>query len=203
MHSSVALQTDKDYSLLPEHYLRPLWYAAYTSANHEKRVQMQLQERSVESLLPLYEECRRWKDRSKRLQLPLFPGYVFVRLALRDRLEVLRIPGVARLVSFNGDPVPLPESDIEALRKVLAGRSMRALPHPYLTVGRRVRIVCGPLAGMEGILKRRKGNFRFVLSVELIRCSFAVDVAAAEVQALEESKRFHRGFLYPRPVLSA
>lgn len=183
MYSSAALQTDNDCSLLPEHYLRPLWYAAYTSANHEKRVQMQLQERSVESLLPLYEECRRWKDRTKRLQLPVFPGYVFVRLALRDRLQVLRIPGVARLVGFNGDPVPLPESEIEALRKMLTG-PMGVLPHPYLTVGRRVRITVGPLQGLEGVLVRKKNISRVVVSIHLISRSACVEMDMTNLEPI-------------------
>src|SRR6266852_6040144 len=94
----------------------PLWYAAYTVANHEKRVAEQLGLRSVEHFVPLYESVRRWKDRKVRLQLPLFPGYVFVRLALRDRLRVLQVPGVARLVGFNGQPAVLPDKEIEALQ---------------------------------------------------------------------------------------
>src|SRR5713226_5030593 len=93
------------------------WYAAYTRANHEKRVALQLRQRSVEHFLPLYESVRRWKDRRVILQMPLFPGYVFVRLALRDRLQVLQVPGVARLVGCSGLPTALPEEEIEALRE--------------------------------------------------------------------------------------
>src|ERR1700740_156313 len=94
-------------SALPDSYLQPLWYAVYVCANHEKRVARQLEQRKVEHLLPLYETIRRWKDRRVRWQSPLFPGYVFVRLALRDRLQVLQIPSVVRLVGFNGYPTPL------------------------------------------------------------------------------------------------
>src|SRR5271165_6388224 len=90
-------------------YCEVRWYAAYTSANHEKRVATQLKERAVEHFLPLYESVRRWKDRRMKLQMPLFPGYVFVRLALRDRLQVLQVPGVAKLVGFNGAPAELPQ----------------------------------------------------------------------------------------------
>src|SRR6266403_3353343 len=96
---------------LPPEYLEPRWYAAYTSANHEKRVAQQLGLRDIEHILPLYESMRRWKDRKMKLQLPLFPGYIFVRLALRDRLQLLQVPGVARLVGFNGLPCALPEAD--------------------------------------------------------------------------------------------
>jgi transcription antitermination factor NusG len=170
----------RDRSALPTDYLLPRWYAAYTCANHEKRVREQLEERSVESFLPLYETVRRWKDRRMRLQLPLFPGYVFVRLALIDRLRVLQVPSVVRLVGFNGHPSALPYEEIESLKKGLAS-GMRAEPHPFLTIGRRVRIVAGPLAGQEGILVRRKGQFRVVLSIELLKMSAAVEVDVAEV----------------------
>lgn len=163
--------------------LQQHWYAVYTCANHEKRVHQQVEQRAVESFLPLYEECHRWKDRSMRLQLPLFPGYIFVRLALRDRLRVLQIPGVVRLVGFNGAPVPLPQDDIEALRTAWGGR-WSLQPHPYLTVGRRVRIKDGPLKGMEGILVRRKNSSRVVLSISLIAQSAAVEIDMASLEPI-------------------
>ena len=162
-------------------YLEPRWYAAYTSANHEKRVAQQLGVRSVEQFVPLYESVRRWKDRKVRLQLPLFPGYVFVRLALRDRLQVLGVPGVARLVGFNGLPSALREEEIEAIKRSLAC-GLRAEPHPYLTVGRRVRIVRGPLMGLEGLIVRRKKGIRFIISLELIQRSVAVEIEAADLE---------------------
>src|SRR5260370_30009077 len=105
--------------LAPEFY-EPRWYAAYTSANHEKRVALQLGQRSVEHFLPLYDSVRRWKDRKMQLQLPFFPGYVFVRLALRDRLQVLQMPGVARLVGFTGLPCALSGSEIQPIQTCLA-----------------------------------------------------------------------------------
>src|ERR1700681_3755407 len=142
-------------------YFEPHWYAAYTCAKHEKGVTQQLERRSVECFLPLYESVRRWKDRQIRLQLPLFPGYVFVRLAPCERLKVLQVPGVARLVGFNGSPAVLPAGEIEALRVSLA-KHLRTEPHPYLTVGRRVRIKQGPLEGAEGILIRKKNALRVV-----------------------------------------
>jgi transcription antitermination factor NusG len=162
---------------------QPRWYAAYTSANHEKRVAKQLEERAVEHFLPLYESVRRWKDRRMKLQLPLFPGYVFVRLVLRDRLRVLQIPSVVRLVGFNGIAVPLPDQDIESLRGALR-QQLRAEPHPYLTIGKRVRILRGPLEGKEGILVRRKANLRVILSIDLIARSIVVDVDAVDVEPI-------------------
>ena len=166
---------------LPVEYLEPCWYAAYTSANHEKRVAAQLGVRAVEHFLPLYESVRRWKDRRIKLQLPLFPGYVFVRLALRDRLQVLQVPGVAKLVGFNGTPAALPQGEIETLRTSLADE-VRAQPHPYLTIGRRVRVRAGSLAGLEGILVQKKKRARFVISLDLIQRSVAVEVDASEVE---------------------
>lgn len=159
------------------------WYAAYTRANHEKSVAEQLCVRSVENFLPLYASIRKWKDRRVKLDLPLFPGYVFVRLALRDRLHVQLVPGVVRLVGFGGTPAELPTEDVEALQLGLA-RGLHIEPHPYLTEGRRVRLTSGPLDGMQGILLRRKGNFRVVVSLELIQRSVVVDVDVADVEPL-------------------
>jgi transcription antitermination factor NusG len=159
-------------------YEEARWYAAYTRANHEKRVAEQLGIRSVEHFLPLYEAVRRWKDRRVKLALPLFPGYVFVRLALRDRLQVLRVPGVARLVGFNGAAIALPNEEIEALKASLAN-GLQAEPHPFLTVGRRVRIKVGPLEGMEGIVIRRRNRLRFVISFDLIHRAAAVEIETA------------------------
>lgn len=159
---------------LPQAYVEPSWYAAYTSANHEKRVAEQLAHRSVEHMLPLYAVSRRWKDRWVDLQLPLFPGYVFVYLALQNRLLVSSIPGVACLVGAGRTPTAIADEDMASLRLVM-GQGMRVQPHPYLTVGRRVRITAGALAGYEGVLIRRRGKQRVVLSIDLIRQSMVVD----------------------------
>jgi transcription antitermination factor NusG len=141
----------------------------------------------VESFLPLYERVQRWKNRQRvRLQLPLFPGYTFVRIALKDRLQVLEIPSVVRLVGFNGTPTPLADEEIEGLRQALA-EGVRAESHPYLKIGRRVRITTGPLAGYEGILVRRKGTLRVVLSAELIQRSILLDVDGLAVEPVGSS----------------
>jgi transcription antitermination factor NusG len=165
---------------LPARWAEQRWYAAYTCAQHEKRVAAELGMRQVEHFLPLYSSVRRWKDRRVQLDLPLFPGYVFVRLALRDRLRVLQVPSVVRLVGFNGLPTALPDEEMEILRSGHC-QSLHAEPHPFLTVGRRVRITGGPFAGLEGVLKRKKSSLRVVVSLELIQRSVAVDVDAADV----------------------
>jgi transcription antitermination factor NusG len=174
----------EDDVVLPGQYPEQRWYAAYTSANHEKRVAEQLSVREVEHFLPLYESVRQWKDRRVRLQLPLFAGYVFVRMALRDRLRVQQVPGVAWLVGFHGTIAALPEEEIEALRANLAS-GVRAAPHPYLTEGRRVCVKSGPLAGLQGILVKRKNKTRFVVSVELIQRAMAVEVDLADLLRIE------------------
>jgi transcription antitermination factor NusG len=161
---------------------QPHWYAAYTCAKHEKRVVAELGLREVERYLPLYSSVRRWKDRRVQSEFPLFPGYVFVRLALRDRLRVVQIPSVVRLVGFGGLPTALPDEEMEILRRGLC-QGLRAEPHPFLTIGRRVRITAGPFAGLEGVLKRKKSSLRVVVSLELIQLSVAVDVEAADVRS--------------------
>jgi transcription antitermination factor NusG len=161
----------------------PAWYAAYTFANHEKKVAGQLAERDVEHYLPTFEAVRRWSDRSMRIQQPLFPGYVFVRLSLRERLRVLQVPSVVRLVGFNGSPAPLPDREIETLRRSLIA-GLGASPHPYLKEGTKVRIVRGPLEGAEGILIRKKNIFRVVISIDLILRAASVEVDIADVQRI-------------------
>jgi transcription antitermination factor NusG len=165
---------------LPAPSPEPRWYAAYTCANHEKRVAAELGARGVEHFLPLYSSMRRWKDRRVQLQFPLFPGYVFVRLALRDRQRVVQVPSVVRLVGFGGLPTPLPDTEVDIMRSGLS-QSLRAEPHPFLTVGRRVRITGGPFAGLEGILKRKRSNLRVVVSLALIQRSVSVEVSAADL----------------------
>ena len=166
--------------VLPESLAEPHWYAAYTRAQHEKQVAAELEMREVEHFLPLYSSMRRWKDRRVQLALPLFPGSVFVRLALRDRLHVLQIPSVVRLVGFSGQPTVLPDTEMEIMRSRLS-QSLRAEPHPFLTLGRRVLISGGPFAGLKGVLKQKRSKLRVVVSLELIQRSFAVDVDTADV----------------------
>ena len=157
-----------------------LWYAGYTSARHEKKVAQQLQLREIEHFLPLYETVRRWNNGRHCVQMPLFPSYVFVRIALQERLRVLQIPGFVRLVGFSGLPYPLPSTEIDAMREALMA-GVVAEPYPYLTAGSRVEIVSGPLQGVRGILLRRQGKCRVVLSIDLIMRSVVVEVEASNL----------------------
>jgi transcription antitermination factor NusG len=166
--------------------LQPHWYALYTCANHEKRVAAELHAKTVEHFLPLYSSVRRWKDRRVTLDLPLFPGYVFVRLALRDRMRVVQIPSVVRFVGFGCQPIALPDEEMQRLRTGLIGM-LHAKPCAYLQAGSRVRVKSGPLQGLEGILKKKKNGYRFIVSLKLIQRSIAVEVDAADV----EGRIFH------------
>ena len=161
----------------------PQWFALYTCASQERRVAAQLEARGVEHFLPLYRSRRNWKDRRVFLDLPLFPGYVFARFEWPERARALQARGVVRLVGSNGQPSPLAELDIVALRAGVRG-ALRVEPHLYLNAGTRVRILQGPLAGMTGILVRRKNSYRVVLSVDLIAQSVALEVDAADIERL-------------------
>ena len=157
------------------------WYAAYTRANHERRVAQELVERGVEHFLPQYQSRRKWKDREVELSLPLFPGYVFVRMALENKLRVLQVPGVACLVSFGGKPAVVPAEEFARIRELL-NRKVLATPHPYLNVGRRARVLDGPFAGLQGIVVRRNKRNRLVISVDLIARSIAVELGEANLE---------------------
>jgi transcription antitermination factor NusG len=164
------------------------WHVVQTRSRHEKCVDAQMGCNAIESYLPLFDSVRKWKDRRKRLPLPLFSGYVFVRIAWRERLRVLKIPGVVRLVSFAGVPAFLEDAEVERLRKGLL-EGLRAEPHPFLTMGRRVRVRGGPLAGCEGVLKRWKDKARVVISLEMIHRSIALDIDASSLELLSSARK--------------
>jgi len=159
------------------------WYAVSVRPRHEKLVTRHLQHRGLNCFLPLYRSVRRWRDRRKELDMALFPGYVFVNLNARDRLGVLRAPGVLRFVTFQGQPATVPESEIRALESSLSA-GLRPQPHPYLRQGKKVRVKSGPLMNAEGIMVRRKEGFRLVLSVELVMRSVMLEVDEGDVEPL-------------------
>jgi transcription antitermination factor NusG len=181
--TTVPFSQDPDTSALTRQ-----WVAVYTVPRHEKQLTQQLQQRSIDCFLPLYESTRRWKTGLMQVALPLFPGYTFVRVDPRQRRIVLDSPSVLRIVGNRLGPTPLPGHEIERLR--YAVESGLVGPHPYLTVGRRVRIVQGALAGAEGVLLRRKGRMKVVISVDLIMQSVAVEVNACDLEPCSASQAY-------------
>jgi len=170
------------------------WFAAYTNSHHEKRVAGHFGERQITSFLPLYSARHRWRNRCEmQLELPLFPNYVFVRIDPRERVRVLEVPGVLSLVGFGRNLAPLPDFEIEALRTGLGQQKIE--PHPYLIIGERVRIKAGPLTGMEGVLVRKKNNFRVVLALDVIMQCVAVEVDADDLEPVAK----HSGHVLPLP----
>jgi transcription antitermination factor NusG len=166
----------------------PNWYAAYTSPRHEKRVNQQLEMREIEHYLPLYRTQRKWSDGSRvTLDLPLFPGYIFVCIQRAQRVRVLEVPGVLAIVGGTaGEPASLPASEIDALRSGLSERT--AQPHPLLKVGQRARIRSGAFAGMEGVVQRMKYSYRVVLTLDSIMQSFAVEVDGEDLELLNSNQ---------------
>ena len=159
----------------------PKWFAVYTTPRHEKAVARHFEFRRIESFLPLYMEMHRWKNGCRvNVEQPLFPGYIFARIGRRDSTQVLSVPGVLLIVGSGREPLALPDLEIEALRSGLHLRKFE--PHPYLVVGEKARIKSGSLAGMVGVLARKKNSLRVVLTLELIMRSVAVEVDADELE---------------------
>jgi transcription antitermination factor NusG len=163
---------------LPEHN----WYVAYTCSRHEKHLAEQCEQRGITAFLPLYAVQRRWKQRRTEVLLPLFPSYVFVRMALAERFRVLALPGMVSLVSFKGLPAVVPDVQIEALRKAVS--LGRAEPCTYLQAGKRVRVTAGPLVGLEGIISEVRNNVRVIVSFDWMNRSVSISLDATEVEAL-------------------
>ena len=163
------------------------WFAVYTSCRHEKRVAEHLAMREVEAFLPLYTAMHRWNNGCKaKVELPLFPNYIFVRIPRQERVRVLEAPGVLSLVGSGTAPSALPDVEIEALRASMHHRKVE--PHPYLVVGERVRIKSGPAAGVEGVLLRKKNDFRVVLTLAHVMRSVVIEVDADEVDPIEPGR---------------
>ena len=158
------------------------WFAVYTKSRHEKVVAEELWRREIEVFLPLRSVMSKWKDRIKEVQFPLFPGYLFANLEIKKRrLDVLKVNSVVRIIGFNNKPIPIPDEQIHSV-KTLVFSELPYDPYPDLVLGDRVRIVRGPLRGLEGTLVQKKNRFRFVLSVDLIQQAVCCEIDAADVE---------------------
>jgi transcription antitermination factor NusG len=161
----------------------PLWFAVQTRPRHEKRVNLELREKGLQSFLPLHRERRRWSDRYCWVELPLFSQYLFVRVpvAPETRARVLHTKGVVHFVGAPGRGTPVPEEQIECLQAIVAQR-IPMTPHEFLRVGERVRIRGGALEGIEGILSAIRGDKSLIVSVDLIQKSVAIRIDGFEVE---------------------
>jgi transcription antitermination factor NusG len=164
------------------------WYAIHTRHQHEKNVARGLEGKGFEVFLPLYTAIHRWKDRDKQLSLPLFPCYVFLRSPLERWQPVLTTPGVHSVLGFGGKRSMISASEIEGIRRMV-GSPLKAEPHPFLKCGDRVRLRAGPLQGLEGILVRKRNVWKFLLSVEMLQRSVAVEIDASLVERVSHIKQ--------------
>jgi transcription antitermination factor NusG len=178
----------KDGAAVTAHELNSCWFAAYTTCRHEKRVAQHMTQRGIDHYLPLYSAERKWRDGSRvKLELPLFPCYIFVRIKRAERVNVLSVPGTLALVGgTGGEPAPLPDAAIEALRT--GAREHKIENHPLLRVGEMARIRSGAFAGMEGVIVRKKGGCRIVLTLEQIMQSVAVEVDEDDLECVTRAE---------------
>lgn len=162
------------------------WFAVQVRTRRELGISQQLRSLGYEWFLPLHSCKKRWSDRIKTAQLPLFPGYIFCRFDPLNRLSILKIPGVVQVVGFNRKPVPVDQDEIRAIQ-VLVASGLPHKPWPYLKVGDRVRIEAGPLRGLEGLLAEFQGNRQLVLCVTLLQRSVAVKIDSTSVTLLRQA----------------
>jgi transcriptional antiterminator NusG len=170
-HSEVEPATDPEVQ----------WFALWTRSRHEQVVREQLEQKGVEAFLPTVTRWSRWKDRKKKIDWPLFPGYCFARFRSRERLPVLKCTGVVNIISFEGEPAPIPEHEISGIRQLVES-DLAYDPCPLIREGMMVEVVHGPLKGVIGRLLRKNDRARLVLSVDLIGQAVSVEVDAADVR---------------------
>ena len=157
------------------------WFALWTRSRHEQVVREQLQQRHIEAFLPTVTKWSRWKDRKKKIDWPLFPGYCFARFRVNERLPVLKCTGVVNIISFEGEPAPIPDHEIEGIR-LLVESDLAYDPVPLIREGMMVEVIHGPLKGVVGRLIRKNEKARLILSVDLIGQGVSVEVDAADVR---------------------
>ena len=159
----------------------PAWFAVWTRSRHEQIVREQIGAKGLEAFLPTVTRWSRWKDRRKKVDWPLFPGYCFARFDPDERLSVLKCTGVVSIVSFNGDIAPIPDIEIDSLRRLVASE-LQYDPCPLIREGAMVEVVHGPLKGVVGRLLRKGAHARLILAVDLIGQAVSVEVDAADVK---------------------
>lgn len=161
------------------------WFALQTRSRHEKVVEGQLEMRNVEHFLPMMKRMSQWSDRKKEIKVPLFAGYCFARFPLADRLPVLQSQGVVRVVGSADRPEPIPDEEIDALKRLIS--SSNYVSHPFLKEGMLVEVIKGPMQGIKGRLIRGGRNARLVLSITLIQRSVSTEINADDVAPLRDN----------------
>mgnify|MGYP001257698212 FL=1 len=156
------------------------WYALRTKSRHEKLVRDQLDKQGIEPLLPTVKRLSQWKDRKKEIEVPLFSGYCFVRFTQGEKAPVQKVTGVVEIVGSRSRPEPIPEQEIDALRRLMIS-VLPYDPHPYLHEGMQVEVVRGPLQGVQGILLRKEKRHRLVIGIRLIQQAAAVEIDVNDV----------------------
>lgn len=158
------------------------WYALTTRPQHERRAAQALEIKGFQTFLPLYQARRQWSDRTKLLELPLFPGYLFCRFTAEQRLRIVTSPNITSIVGVGKKPFPVADEEIQAIRTMIAS-GLPLEPWQYLEVGQRVRIEGGSLDGLTGILVQEKNSLRVVVNVDLLRRSVAVEISRERLVA--------------------
>jgi transcription antitermination factor NusG len=181
-------------STFPTDFAESKWYVLFVRSNQEKRVARSLSERGIQHFLPCYASLRQWKDRRVKLEMPLFPGYVFVRLPFLERMKANSVPNVVALVGTRNSPSVISEDEIAWIRQGL--EHGKATPHEYLEEGERVEITDGAMSGMKGVLLRRHNETRVVISLDSIARAFVVEVDAVSVRPVSANSMWDT----PRPV---
>jgi transcription antitermination factor NusG len=178
-------------SLLP-------WYALRVRPRFEKTVASALLQKGYEGFLPLYRQRSRWSDRIKIVELPLFPGYMFCRIDINQRLPILITPGVIQIVGIGKTPQPVDDAEVAALQSIVVS-GLQSEPRSYMNIGQRVRIELGPLAGIEGILIAVKGSSRLIVSVSLLQRSVSVEIDESWVLPIPRPDRASQTSVGLRP----
>jgi transcription antitermination factor NusG len=159
------------------------WYAVYTMSRHEKRVAAHCERIAIEHFLPLYTWRRSWKNRTTvDLQMPLFPNYIFVQLSPDDHGPLMRLPGVLSTVGNAAGPVSIQDSEMEVLRRIMDCKAIE--PHAYITAGDKVRVKGGPLEGIVGVVLRKANGLRFIVTLDLIGKSVALDIESSALELI-------------------
>jgi transcription antitermination factor NusG len=162
------------------------WFAVHVRTRHETAIASFLEAKGYEQFVPLYKFKKRWSDRVKVLEAPLFPGYLFCRFDPQFRLPILKTPGVIQIVGYNRIPTPIEETEMSAIQTVIES-GMQTQPWPFLEVGECVKIGAGSLRGLEGIVVKMKENHRLVVSVTLLRRSVAVEIDSSLVEPFRKA----------------